>query len=155
MALLPLSIKTRSNRGVKKFGKSNSILLRPVLWSSSFPCSALKTDPPLSHREPLKTIQECPESTLVTMLPNAHPTISNVKWKEGALLIWGPEEKCPGWTALTQGQVLIVGGGILGVEMATTLDGLRSVIPTESAGRPRTGHVTGKILCRFLLECKI
>lgn len=104
--------------------------------------SALRTDPPLSHREPLKTLQECPESTLVTMLPNAHPTISNVKWKEGALLIWGPEEKCPGWTALTQGQVLIVGGGILGVEMATTLDGLRSVILTESAGRPRTGHVT-------------
>ena len=93
------------------------------------------------------------------MLPNAHPTISNVKWKEGALLIWGPEEKCPGWTALTQGQVLIVGGGILGVEMATTLDGLRSVIPTESADRPRTGHVkghvTGRILCRFLLERKI
>lgn len=77
------------------------------------------------------------------MLPNAHPTISNVKWKEGALLIWGLEEKCPGWTALTQGQVLIVGGGILGVEMATTLDGLRSVIPTESADRPRTGHVKG------------
>lgn len=109
--------------------------------------SVLRTGPPPSHSEPLKTLQECPtpESILVIMLLNAHPTISNVPWKEGALLIWGQVEKCPGWTALTQGQVHMVGGGILGVGMGTTLDGHRSVIPTESADQPRTGHGTGHV----------